>query len=103
MNVLLDQELSADHQARIRDGLRDYDNQCIEDERMAQDLANRYESVRRQEEEQIARLLDTMFQSEQRLICTIQGGRLNDDDVANCSHAAVTIARARSVIQEMIR
>lgn len=103
MNVLADQEMAADHQTRLRDGLKDYDNQWIEDERMAQDLANRYESVRRQEEEQIARLLDTMFQSEQRLICSIQNGRLNDDDIANSSHAAVTIARARTVIQGMIR
>ena len=103
MNVLADQELAEDHQARLRDGLRDYDNQWIEEEGMAQELANRFEATRRNEEEQLARLLDTMFQSEQRLICTIQSGRLNDDDIANSSHAAVTIARARSVIQEMMR
>lgn len=103
MNVLADQELAADHQTRLSDGLRDYDNQWIEDERMARELAQRFEADRQAKEAQITRLLDTAFQSEQRLLCTIESGTLNDDHIANCAHAAVQIARLRGLVMEMTR
>jgi hypothetical protein len=103
MNSTLDQDLSADHQARMTAGLRDYDDQWIERERMANELQQRFESSRQHEEEQIARLLDTAFQSEQRLLATIESALLGDDDTANISHAAVTIARLRSRLTEVTR
>lgn len=103
MNTLLDQDLSNDHQARLTAGLREYDNQWIERERMANELQSRFESSRQREEEQDARLLDTAFQSEQRLLHTLESAVLGDDDTANLSHAAVTIARLRSRLTEVTR
>jgi predicted nucleic acid-binding protein len=84
-------------------GLRDYDEQWIERERMANELQQRFESSRQREEEQDARLLDTAFQSEQRLLITIESALLDDDHTANLSHAAVTIARLRSRLTELTR
>jgi hypothetical protein len=101
MNSILDQDL--DHQARMTAGLRDYDDQWIERERMANELQQRFESSRQREEEQTARLLDTAFQSEQRLLITIESALLDDDHTANLSHAAVTIARLRSRLTEVTR
>ena len=103
MNTLLDQELSEDHQTRLKAGLRDYDGQCLEEQRMSHELQQRFESIRQREEEQDARLLDTAFQSEQRLLHTIESASLNDDHTANLSHAAVTIARLRSRLTEVTR
>ncbi len=103
MNTTLDQDLSADHQASLTSGLRDYDDQWIERERMANELQQRFESSRQREEEQDARLLDTAFQSEQRLLNTIESALLDDDHTANLSHAAVTIARLRSRLTEVTR
>lgn len=103
MNTLLDQDLSNDHQTRMADGLREYDNQWIERERMANELQQRFESSRQRQEEQDARLLDTAFQSEQRLLITIESTTLDDDHLANLSHAAVTIARLRSRLTEVTR
>jgi hypothetical protein len=103
MNTTLDQDLSADHQSRLTAGLRDYDDQWIERERMANELQQRFESSRQREEEQDARLLDTAFQSEQRLLNTIESALLDDDHTANLSHAAVTIARLRSRLTEVTR
>ena len=103
MNTMLDQELATDHQASLTAGLREYDNAWIERERMANELQSRFESSRQREEEQDARLLDTAFQSEQRLLHTIESAVLGDDDTANLSHAAVTIARLRSRLQEVTR
>ena len=103
MNTMLDQDLATDHQASLTAGLREYDNAWIERERMANELQSRFESSRQREEEQTARLLDTAFQSEQRLLHTIESAVLGDDDTANLSHAAVTIARLRSRLQEVTR
>jgi len=103
MNSTLDQDLSADHQARLTAGLREYDDQWIEGQRMARELQQRFESSRQREEEQDARLLDTAFQSEQRLLNTIESALLDDDHTANLSHAAVTIARLRSRLTEVTR
>ena len=103
MNTMLDQELATDHQASLTAGLREYDNAWIERERMANELQSRFESSRQREEEQTARLLDTAFQSEQRLLVTLESAVLGDDDTANLSHAAVTIARLRSRLQEVTR
>lgn len=103
MNTMLDQDLSNDHQASLTAGLRDYDTQWIERERMANELQSRFESSRQREEEQDARLLDTAFQSEQRLLVTLESAVLGDDDTANLSHAAVTIARLRSRLTEVTR
>ena len=102
MNTMLDQDLSNDHQASLTAGLRDYDAH-YERERMANELQSRFESSRQREEEQDARLLDTAFQSEQRLLHTIESTVLGDDDTANLSHAAVTIARLRSRLTEVTR
>ena len=102
MNTMLDQDLSNDHQASLTAGLRDYDDQ-YERERMARELQTRFESSRQREEEQDARLLDTAFQSEQRLLHTIESAVLGDDDLANLSHVAVTIARLRSRLTEVTR
>jgi hypothetical protein len=101
MNSILDQDL--EHQARLKAGLRDYDDQWIERERMANELQQRFESSRQREEEQTARLLDTAFQSEQRLLATIESALLGDDHTANLSHAAVTLARLRSLLTELTR
>ena len=103
MNTMLDQDLATDHQASLNAGLREYDNAWIERERMANELQSRFESSRQREEEQDARLLDTAFQSEQRLLHTIESASLGDDDTANLSHAAVTIARLRSRLTELTR
>ena len=103
MNTMLDQDLANDHQASLTAGLRDYDTQWIERERMANELQSRFESSRQREEEQDARLLDTAFQSEQRLLVTLESAVLGDDDTANLSHAAVTIARLRSRLTEVTR
>jgi len=103
MNSTLDQDLSADHQARLTAGLREYDDQWIERERMARELQTRFECSRQREEELDARLLDTAFQSEQRLLNTIESALLDDDHTANLSHAAVTIARLRSRLTEVTR
>ena len=103
MNTMLDQDLATDHQASLTAGLRDYDNSWIERERMARELQTRFESSRQREEEQDARLLDTAFQSEQRLLHTIESAVLGDDDLANLSHVAVTIARLRSRLTEVTR
>jgi hypothetical protein len=70
---------------------------------MANELQQRFESSRQREEEQDARLLDTAFQSEQRLLNTIESALLDDDHTANLSHAAVTIARLRSRLTEVTR
>ena len=103
MNTMLDQDLANDHQASLNAGLRDYDTQWIERERMANELQSRFEHSRQREEEQDARLLDTAFQSEQRLLVTLESAVLGDDDTANLSHAAVTIARLRSRLTEVTR
>lgn len=103
MNTLLDQDLSNDHHASLTAGLREYDNAWIEREQMANELQSRFESSRQREEEQDARLLDTAFQSEQRLLVTLESAILGDDDTANLSHAAVTIARLRSRLTEVTR
>ena len=117
MNTMLDQDLATDHQASLTAGLREYDNAWIErermtneqrarfeaKERMTDELQAMFESSRQREEEQTARLLDTAFQSEQRLLHTIESAVLGDDDTANLSHAAVTIARLRSRLQEVTR
>ena len=64
MNVLLDQELSADHQTRLLDGLRDFD---MEEERMANELSERFRLDRQSREENRARWLDLNYQDLQAL------------------------------------
>jgi hypothetical protein len=66
MNVLLDQEL-ADHQTRLRDGLRDYDNHQVEEERMANELSERFHLDRQAREENRARWLDLNYQDLQAI------------------------------------
>jgi hypothetical protein len=103
MNTTLDQDLSADHHARMTAGLRDYDDQWIERERMANELQQRFESSRQRKEEQNARLLDTAYQAEHRLLHTIESTPMSDDRMADISHAAVTLARLRSLLTELTR
>ena len=116
MNTMLDQDLATDHQASLTAGLREYDDQYERErmtneqrarfeakERMTDELQAMFESSRQREEEQTARLLDTAFQSEQRLLVTLESAVLGDDDTANLSHAAVTIARLRSRLTELTR
>lgn len=64
MNVLLDQELSADHQTRLLDGLRDFD---MEEERMANELSERFRLDRQAREENRARWLDLNYQDLQAI------------------------------------
>lgn len=65
MNVLLDQELSADHQTRLHDGLRDFDME--EEERMANELSERFRLDRQAREENRARWLDLNYQDLQAI------------------------------------
>jgi hypothetical protein len=67
MNTLLDQDLSADHQTRLRDGLRDYDNHQVEEERMANELSERFRLDRQSREENRARWLDLNYQDLQAI------------------------------------
>lgn len=64
MNVLLDQDLSADHQTRLHDGLRDFD---MEEERMANELSERFRLDRQSREENRARWLDLNYQDLQAI------------------------------------
>ena len=64
MNVLLDQELSADHQTRLLDGLREFD---MEEERMANELSERFRLDRQSREENRARWLDLNYQDLQAI------------------------------------
>jgi len=65
MNVLLDQELSADHQTRLLDGLREFDME--EEERMANELSERFRLDRQSREENRARWLDLNYQDLQAI------------------------------------
>jgi len=67
MNVLLDQDLTADHQTRLHDGLRDFDSHQVEEERMANELSERFRLDRQSREENRARWLDLNYQDLQAI------------------------------------
>lgn len=98
MNTLLDQELSEDHQTRLKAGLRDYDSQCIKEQRMSHELQQRYEADYRAKEETKAYWVANAFQDAQALNLLLD--RPNDT-VEDCRSilckAIISLSKVRSI------
>lgn len=95
MNVLLDQELSADHQTRLLDGLRDFD---MEEERMANELSERFRLDRQAREENRARWLDLNYQDLQAINNLLDRPQTTIEEArVLLSQAMISCSKVRSI------
>ena len=98
MNTMLDQELATDHQASLNAGLREYDNQWVKDNQMANDLQHQFMAENQAREENKAYWVANAFQDAQALNLLLDRPNTTVEDCRSVlCKAIISLSKVRSL------